>query len=86
MNPTDYILDSALVLIVLLQIRERTLTNCWQHYLGREDFVHHRRLAESLQPAEREDETIELSGSQFAEARVDIAADRRDVEIGPMPQ
>ena len=27
MNPTDYILDSALVLIVLLQIRERTLTN-----------------------------------------------------------
>ena len=27
MNPTDYILDSALVLIDLLQIRERTLTN-----------------------------------------------------------
>ena len=48
--------------------------------------VARRSQAEALQPGEREQHRIHLAGVELAQARVDIAAQQHDVEIGTRAQ
>ena len=50
------------------------LTDGGDEHLGIERLGSRRLEAKSLQPGSRQDDGVELAGSQFAQARVDVAA------------
>ncbi len=60
-----------------------TLAGGRQHVLGRQDFRRRVGLAEALEAGHGEQRRIDLAIGELAHPGVDVAANRRDLEVGP---
>src|SRR6185312_1059304 len=65
--------------------RERTLAHHGTHDVGTEGFADDFAPAEPLESRGCEHDGVILASFDFVDARVDVAADRADVEIRPQP-
>src|ERR1035437_8528270 len=61
---------------------ERSLSGGGAHDFGGDDLLHQFHLAEALQPGRGEDDRVVLALLEFAQARVNVAAQRMSVEVG----